>query len=56
MRDLVGRLAIPPLSQFGLAEGDVPGLVALARRSSSIRYNPVALSDEALAGILSGAL
>jgi len=31
-------------------------MIALARKSSSMRYNPVALSDEALTGILQSAL
>ena len=35
---------------------DVTALVALTGRSSSMRYNPVKLSDEAMTKILSGAL
>jgi alcohol dehydrogenase class IV len=49
---LVRGLAIPPLSAFGLREQDVPEMVALARKASSMRFNPVALSDEALARVL----
>jgi alcohol dehydrogenase class IV len=49
---LVRELAIPPLSAFGLREHDVPEMVALARKASSMRFNPVALSDDALARIL----
>lgn len=53
---LARDLAIPPLSRFGFDEQDIAPMVALARKSSSMRYNPVALSDEALAGILRRAM
>jgi alcohol dehydrogenase class IV len=49
---LVKELGIPPLSRFGVAEGGVPEMVGLARKASSMRFNPVVLSDEALAGVL----
>jgi alcohol dehydrogenase class IV len=49
---LVKELGIPPLSKFGMAEGDVSEMVGLARKASSMRFNPVVLSDEALAGVL----
>jgi alcohol dehydrogenase class IV len=50
--DLVCRLEIPPLSDFGLQPAHFPELIALARQSSSMRYNPVPLSDAALLEIL----
>ena len=53
--DLVPRLRIPPLSSFGLQLEHVSGLVALARKASSMRYNPVVLSDETLTAVLSAA-
>jgi hypothetical protein len=31
-------------------------MVALAKKASSMRYNPVMLSDDALAGVLRAAL
>jgi hypothetical protein len=37
-------------------ESHVPALVAQARRSSSMRGNPIELTDEELTGILKGAL
>jgi alcohol dehydrogenase class IV len=55
-RRLVAELHIPRLSVFGMTESDVPALVALAQKSSSMRYNPVALSADALAHILRQAL
>lgn len=54
--ELVRELAIPPLGEFGLTAEQIPELAALARKSSSMRYNPVSLSDDALAGILQAAL
>ncbi len=53
--DLVYQLDIPPLWTFGLRRGHVPDMVALARKASSMRYNPVALSDETLTHILTAA-
>ena len=49
---LARDLDIPPLGQFGLTQGDIPELVNLARKSSSMRHNPVTLSDKALGEIL----
>jgi alcohol dehydrogenase class IV len=54
--DLARELKIPALAQFGLAEKDVAEMVGLARRASSMRFNPVALSDEALAAALRAAI
>lgn len=54
--NLARELKIPPLKQFGISPIDVPEMVALARKSSSMRFNPVVLSDEALAGTLNSAL
>ena len=50
--DLVHRLDIPPLSQFGLEPDRFPELIGLARQASSMRYNPVPLTDAALTEIL----
>ncbi len=51
-RKLLGHFKIPTLATFGLGEGDIAKMVELAKQSSSMKYNPVKLSDEALAGIL----
>jgi len=50
--DLLRQLHIPALSNYGLREGDIPKMVELAKQSSSMKYKPVKLSDDALAGIL----
>ena len=54
--ELVAELKLPRLSAFGLTESDIAPMVDLAKRASSMRYNPVALSDDALAQILRDAL
>jgi len=54
--DLVSEFKIPGLASFGLNEQSIPELVALAQKSSSMRYNPVALSEKALAQIIRQAL
>ena len=56
LESLVQELRIPPLSQFGLRGEHIPGMVALARKTSSMRYNPVVLADDVLANILRSAL
>jgi alcohol dehydrogenase class IV len=53
---LLRDLHIPPLRQFGLTAQSVPNLVSLARKASSMRYNPVVLSDEALSAALQKAI
>ncbi len=50
------ELGVPRLAAYGLGADDVPGLVAQARRSSSMRGNPIELTDDELAEILSSAL
>ncbi|RME73456.1 MAG: iron-containing alcohol dehydrogenase, partial [Verrucomicrobia bacterium] len=53
---LARELQIPPLSHWGIREQDIPGLVSRARQASSMKANPVALSDEALSTIVRRAI
>lgn len=53
--DLVQQLRIPPPRDFGLQPSHIPDMVALARKASSMRYNPVVLSDETLTLVLTAA-
>jgi alcohol dehydrogenase class IV len=53
---LVAELRIPRLGQYGLREEHIPPMAALARKTSSMKFNPVVLSDEVLAGVLRAAL
>ena len=50
-----GVLAMPGLRAFGLDEGGIPAIVADAR-GSSMRTNPVVLTDQELAEVLLAAL
>lgn len=52
---LCRELKIPPLSAGGIQTGDFPGLVDKARQASSMKGNPVVLTDGELMGILEGA-
>jgi alcohol dehydrogenase class IV len=49
------ELGLPRLSSFGAAPGDIPALVAESR-GSSMRTNPIVLSDAELAGVLAACL
>jgi alcohol dehydrogenase class IV len=53
---LLHDLKIPPLKDFGLTPDRIPEMVALARKTSSMRFNPVVLSDEALNSALLAAI
>lgn len=55
LEDLCWELKVPSLSAGGLQPGDFPVLVDKARQASSMKGNPVVLSDEELMGILEGA-
>jgi len=54
--DLLRDLRMPPLSRFKFSERDIPDMVALARKASSMRYNPIVLSEDVLEDILRRAL
>jgi alcohol dehydrogenase class IV len=52
VRDICQVLEVPPLSEFGLKESDFQKLVAKAQKSSSMKGNPVSLTDDELMEIL----
>ena len=54
--DLAAAIGITPLSEFGVTVDRAPEMVALAKKASSMRYNPVELSDEALTAVLTEAI
>jgi alcohol dehydrogenase class IV len=56
VRVLVRALGIPGLAHWGLTEGDVAPLVAKAQSASSMRGNPIELTDDELAEILLSSL
>jgi alcohol dehydrogenase class IV len=55
-RDIARDLHIPPLRHFGLTPTDIPTLVTLAQKASSMRFNPVVLPGETLHAVLGQAL
>jgi alcohol dehydrogenase class IV len=48
VKELCQALAVPGLGHYGLTEADMPRLVARARAASSMRANPLVLTDEEL--------
>ena len=53
---LVKRLGIPTLSEFGISVTDFPELVGKAKNASSMKGNPVKLTDDQLISILEKSL
>ena len=54
LENLCRALQVPPLAAGGIQPGNFPALVEKAKQASSMKGNPVALSDEELMGILEG--
>ncbi|MGQ0714566.1 MAG: iron-containing alcohol dehydrogenase [Gemmatimonadaceae bacterium] len=48
LAELIEEMAVPRLSGYGVAEADIPRIVEQARRASSMRGNPIALSGQEL--------
>ncbi|HEX8703934.1 MAG TPA: iron-containing alcohol dehydrogenase [Myxococcaceae bacterium] len=51
VKDLCQALRVPGLSRYGLTEAEVPRLVGKARVASSMKANPLPLTDEELTEI-----
>ena len=52
VQNLCAALKVPGLSEFGLQEQDFPEVVAKAQKSSSMKGNPITLTDDKLMEIL----
>jgi len=52
VQGLCAALNVPPLAEFGLKEQDFPAVAAKSRKSSSMKGNPVTLTDDELMEIL----
>ncbi|MDI6768879.1 MAG: iron-containing alcohol dehydrogenase [Anaerolineales bacterium] len=52
VQQLLDEMNIPPLSAYGLTADAYPVIVAEAKKSSSMKGNPVALTEQELVGIL----
>jgi alcohol dehydrogenase class IV len=49
-------LSVPPLSEFGITPDDFPTLVDKSQRSSSMKGNPIALTEDELTAVLKQAV
>ena len=56
LNDLSMHLFVPGLGDFGIQKPDFPAIVEKAKKASSMKNNPIVLTDEELAGILSDSL
>jgi len=56
VQELCADLAVPSLTEFGLTEQDFPTVVAKAKKSSSMKGNPIVLNDDELLEILKKAI
>jgi alcohol dehydrogenase class IV len=54
--ELVQKLEVPPLREYGVADADVPDLVEKASKASSMKGNPIVLTSEELAEIITRAI
>ena len=56
LHHLCADLEVAPLSQFGFTANDIPTVVAQAQKASSMKGNPITLTEEELRKILTAAL
>ncbi len=56
VRDLIAGFPIQPLRAFGVTSESVPALVARAAKASSMKANPVPLTEDELSAILHAAM
>jgi len=54
--ELCHDLAVPRLREYGITEADLPGLAEKASRTSSMKANPIELTQDELIGVLAAAL
>jgi alcohol dehydrogenase class IV len=53
---LCRQLEVPPLRTYGVQNRHIPMLVGAARQTSSMKGNPIALTDQELTEILDCAI
>jgi alcohol dehydrogenase class IV len=56
VQDLSEALQVPPLAEFGLQAQDIPAVARQAQKSSSMKGNPIVLTEGELAEILRRAM
>jgi alcohol dehydrogenase class IV len=52
VQNLCSQLKVPPLSTFGISQADIPVVVEKSKNASSMKGNPIRLTDEELTEIL----
>ena len=56
VQDLCDQLLMPPLAEYGIRESNFADIIEKSQAASSMRGNPIRLTDEELQGILRQAL
>ena len=56
IKELCMHMHVPGLEDFGITESDIPAIVKKGRQASSMKGNPVRLTDDELAFILESSL
>ena len=56
VQNLCQQLRVPPLSTFGINETEIPLVVEKSKNASSMKGNPIRLTEEELTGILKKAV
>ncbi len=56
IKEVCMHMHVPGLEDFGITEKDIPAIVSKGRQASSMKGNPVPLTDEELASILQASL
>jgi alcohol dehydrogenase class IV len=56
LEELTSALSIPGLASYGLDQDKITAVVAAAQKASSMRGNPIELSDEEVSEIVTGSL
>ncbi len=56
INDLSTQLRVPGLKEFGITKSDFPAIIEKAKKSSSMKGNPILLTDEELIQILTDSL
>ncbi|VGO12025.1 1,3-propanediol dehydrogenase [Pontiella desulfatans] len=56
LKGIAAQMFVPGLSEYGVSESDIPAIVEKARNASSMKGNPIVLTDEELASILEESL
>jgi alcohol dehydrogenase class IV len=52
IRELCAALSVRPLRAYGVSEAEIPALVERSKATSSMKGNPVPLTDEEIAEIV----